>query len=71
MRLWRNSNGAVLTDEQVLAYISAHGSLSAALESGDVECIASFEHEYLPLSNNTSTSGKETRLSDFLNDGSR
>lgn len=65
MRLWQNSDGAILTDDQVLAYISTHGSLSAALESGDIECISDSESTYLPLSFRSSI-GKKKSLSDFL-----
>jgi hypothetical protein len=36
MRLWKNSKGDLIGDEQVLAYLASHGSISAALDSGDI-----------------------------------
>lgn len=40
MKLWRNSNGDLFTDEQLVAYVAAFGSLSAAAAEGDVVLIA-------------------------------
>ena len=35
-RIWMGPNGALLTDEQVLRHIATFGSMSAALEEGDI-----------------------------------
>lgn len=40
MRLWIDRNGSIVDDERVLAYIAVHGSLSAALEAGDIELLS-------------------------------
>lgn len=42
MRLWMHADGdhAVITDEQLLAYLASAGSLSSALEHGDVVLVS-------------------------------
>ena len=39
MRLWMDSHGALIDDERVLATIAQHGSMSAALEAGDITLV--------------------------------
>lgn len=40
MRLWQDSKGAIITDEQVLRYVATFGSLSEAPGRGDVRLIS-------------------------------
>lgn len=40
MRFWELADGSLVTDEAVLDYLAAHGSLSEALASGDVRLVA-------------------------------
>ena len=40
MRLWKNAKGDLIADEQLLAHIASHGSLSAALSAGDISLVA-------------------------------
>ncbi len=40
MRLWENAKGNLIGDEQVLAYLASHGSLSKALLAGDIRLVA-------------------------------
>lgn len=35
MRIWKDPSGNLVGDQRLLAYVSAHGSLSEALASGD------------------------------------
>ena len=39
MRLWLNAKGDLITDEQVLACLASHGSLSAAPAAGDITLV--------------------------------
>lgn len=41
MRIWmrKGEDGALMTDEQLLALVASAGSLSAALEHGDVTLV--------------------------------
>ena len=40
MRLWVDQSGAIIDDGRVIACLARHGSLSAALEDGDIKLIA-------------------------------
>lgn len=40
MRIWRDPSGSLVDDQRPLAYVASHGSLSAALESGDFVLVA-------------------------------
>lgn len=62
MRVWMNSDGHMLTDEQLLRHIAAFGSLSAACEQGDVKLLSK-EAETAPK---TAGGGQKPRLSDYL-----
>ena len=65
MRFWRDKDWNVLTDEQVLRHIATFGSISAALEYGDIELISDTGEEYRPKGRRTS---RPRRLSDYLSD---
>lgn len=39
MHIWKDANGALITDEQLVRYIATFGSLSAALAAGDVTLV--------------------------------
>ena len=58
MRLWLNAKGDLITDEQVLAYIASHGSLSAALEAGDMALVTG---ETQPTTSRDPASGRKGR----------
>ena len=58
-RIWMGPNGALLTDEQVLRHIATFGSMSAALEEGDI---------VLETETKRKRSGRTGRLSDYLGD---
>lgn len=45
VRLWEDAKGSVITDEQLVRYIAYRGSLSAALEAGDVRLISEMKEE--------------------------
>lgn len=62
-RIWMGPNGALLTDEQVLRHIATFGSMSAALEEGDIV----LETETKP-NPKRKRSGHTGRLSDYLGD---
>lgn len=62
-RIWMGPDGALLTDEQVLRHIATFGSISAALEEGDIV----LETESKPSPNRMSR-GRTGRLSDYLGD---
>lgn len=40
MRLWLDPHGSIVDDGRLLSYISAHGSLSAALQDGDFRLLS-------------------------------
>lgn len=40
MRFWKDASGAIITDEQLVRAIAYRGSLSAALEDGDVTLVS-------------------------------
>lgn len=40
MRLWQDSSGRLLTDEQVLRILSYEGSLKKALEKSDIVLVS-------------------------------
>lgn len=68
MRLWRDSAGNILTDEQVLRYIASFGSISASSDVGDIVLISEgIEERRLPT--NRTTRGR--RLVDYLDGGRR
>lgn len=65
MRLWEDAKGSVITDEQLVRYIAYRGSLSAALEAGDVRLISETKDER-PRSADPSKRSLR-RLTDYLN----
>ena len=64
MRLWEDSKGAVITDEQLLRYIAYRGSLAAALEAGDVRLVSDEKNE--PGRSVAQKAPRERRLSEYL-----
>lgn len=71
MRIW-SGEGGLMTDEQVLSYIGHFGSLSAALEHGDVSLM--HDAPGAPARGEGDPDGgergarrpRETRLADYL-----
>ena len=39
MRIWRDANGGLITDEQLLRHLAMFGSLSGALQAGDISLV--------------------------------
>lgn len=68
MRLWRDSAGNILTDEQVLRYIASFGSIAASCDAGDIELISE-RIEERPIPANRAARGH--RLGDYLDGGGR
>ncbi len=65
MRIWKDPSGNLVDDQRLLAYVSAHGSLSKALASGDFVLVSdSGEMTSRPCSN--SQSAGRPRLADYL-----
>lgn len=72
MRIW-SGEGGLMTDEQLLAYIGHFGSLSRALECGDVRLVSDSKNEF-PLLREEAADDclethrrlRETKLSDYL-----
>lgn len=71
MRIW-SGEGGLMTDEQALAYIGHFGSLSAAVEHGDITLVTDSGSDSSPHGGN-SPGGKQerrpirkTRLADYL-----
>lgn len=51
MRIWRDSHENLITDEQLVRHIAAFGSLSRALEEGDIHLVASTDEAPKPQEN--------------------
>jgi hypothetical protein len=49
MRIWRDSHENLITDEQLVRHIAAYGSLSRALEDGDIRLVGSADPSSKPL----------------------
>ncbi len=65
MRIWKDPSGNLVDDQHLLAYVSAHGSLSEALASGDFVLVSdSGESASRPRSNGQSV--RHPRLADYL-----
>ena len=64
MRLWEDAKGSVITDEQLVRYIAYRGSLSAALEAGDVLLISETKEGPQRPSERPRTPSR--RLADYL-----
>ena len=65
MRLWEDAKGAVITDEQLLRYIAYRGSLSEALEAGDVRLVSDAK-ESPSQSTEIRRPGRSRSLSEYL-----
>ena len=65
MRIWKDPSGNLVDDQRLLAYVSAHGSLSEALASGDFVLVSdSGESASRPRSNGQPA--RRPRLADYL-----
>lgn len=65
MRIWKDPSGNLVDDQRLLAYVSAHGSLSEALASGDFVLVSdSGESASRPRS--SKQFGGRPRLADYL-----
>lgn len=45
MRIWCDAHDNLITDEQLVRHIAAYGSLSRALEAGDIRLVVSSTNE--------------------------
>ena len=68
MRFWENAKGDLITDEQVLAYVASHGSLSAALTAGDIVLVSSTTDAFRPREGQPKEKGRRehAKLASFL-----
>lgn len=65
MRIWKDPSGNLVDDQRLLTYVSAHGSLSKALASGDfVLVIDSGDAASRPRP--SGQSARRPRLADYL-----
>lgn len=65
MRIWKDPSGNLVDDQRLLAYVSAHGSLSGALTSGDF-VLVSDSGESTSRPRPSSQSARRPRLIDYL-----
>lgn len=61
MRIWQDAQGSLLTDEQFVRYVAAYGSLSRALEAGDVRIVVPDGNAASPSPEGTQPMERETR----------
>lgn len=65
MRIWKDPSGNLVDDQRLLAYVSAHGSLSEALASGDF-VLVSDGGESASRPHPSSQPARRPRLADYL-----
>ena len=65
MRSWLDPKGAIITDEQVLRYVATFGSLSGALERGDIRLLSDTGD---PAPRPKRRPGERRRLADYMED---
>lgn len=65
MRLWADSEGTLLIDEQVIRTIASFGSVSKTAEHGDITLISSSDGN--TLERPSPTQPKSRKLTDYLN----
>lgn len=65
MRIWKDPSGNLVDDQRLLAYVSAHGSLSKALASGDFELVGD-SGELASRPRPSARSAKRPGLADYL-----
>ena len=65
MRIWKDPSGNLVDDQRLLAYVSAHGSLSKALASGDF-VLVSENNETASRKRPSKQFGGRSRLADYL-----
>lgn len=63
MRLWQDSSGRLLTDEQVLRILSYEGSLKKALDKSDIVLISQANEQNAP---STRSGEHNLTLADYL-----
>lgn len=68
MRLWLNAKGDLISDEQVLACLASHGSLSAALSAGDITLVTGGTEAIAPRDPMAQRKGKRrhAKLAEYL-----
>lgn len=68
MRIWRDAHDNLITDEQLLRHIATYGSLSRALEAGDIRLVVSTDEAAVPLEDSRKAERRRSHaaLSTFL-----
>lgn len=68
MRVWCDDNDNLITDEQLVRHLAAYGSLSRALEKGDIRLVVSTDEGRKPVQNVKEQGGRRSHapLSTFL-----
>lgn len=68
MRIWRDSNGNLITDEQLARHIATFGSLSRALEAGDIHLVVHTNETAKPIEDEQGNERRRSHaaLSTFL-----
>lgn len=68
MRVWRDAHDNLITDEQLVRHIAAFGSLSGALEAGDISLVISVDEDEKPVEAKREAGRRRTHaaLSTFL-----
>lgn len=65
MRIWKDPSGNLVDDQRLLAYVSAHGSLSKALASGDFVLVSDSD-DTASRQRSGKQFGARPRLADYL-----
>lgn len=65
MRIWKDPSGNLVDDQRLLAYVSAHGSLSKALASGDFVLVSDSNDTARRQRSSKQPAGR-LRLADYL-----
>lgn len=65
MRIWKDPSGNLVDDQRLLAYVSAHDSLSKALASGDF-VLVSDSGDVASRPRPSGQSARRPRLADYL-----
>ena len=55
MRIWQDAHDNLITDEQLVRHIASFGSLSRALEEGDIRLVIATEPQAKPVEEPAST----------------
>ena len=68
MRIWRDPAGSLVDDQRLLAYLASFGSLSHALDHGDVVLVSDSDCGSYQVSAASHPCARK-RLADYLSEG--